>query len=272
MVDTENHPVTFPDWCNHYVAHFTKHCLRVIHMHQHLGKAAQEIDPFIDAAGHPVLGEVTPKIAERVHVVVDLKKSRDKALLLLLKIEFEIFLNRMLANVWDHFYDHAISVNLKVLQKEKVSLAEVSAGTDAVRELVRRKLIPTQGLKAFVAKFNSVAGMPVVDFCDALGPGIYAQIDTAFQVRHLIEHQNNVVDDRFWNNVKDSWGKSSWSDLPYGSANKVLCREEDFMKTYYSMVLFASAFGMAMQSWRPGAEPGWWRDKVSEFRSIMTIG
>jgi hypothetical protein len=136
---------------------------------------------------------------------------------LTLKVNFEYFFNRMLYCLWFHQFDALAQRQEKGWLKERVPLREVALSLSRRRgkEFIIDQVVPRHGLDRMADCFRETTGMLVTDRINAINPKYWAQIHSAFEVRHLIEHRKGRVDQRFIHDVASHtlWRNSSWADF-----------------------------------------------------------
>jgi hypothetical protein len=181
---------------------------------------------------------------------------------LLLKVEFEFFLNRMLHCVWDHHFSALLGQARPKLLSETHKLAEFARAVSRgdAKGYVLRKVIPAHGLAPLCNVLKDSTGIDV-PACLKGEWRHWAQIRSAFEVRHLIEHANGKIDDAFLEKVeedgpvRDSWRQSSWGNLPLQRRAKLPIRAEDFEATLEAMLLAADRIADAVANFVPQPEP-----------------
>jgi hypothetical protein len=95
-------------------------------------------------------------------------------------------------------------------------------------------LVPSHGLKEFKHSFEETMGAPLPCELDTPTAGPWSQIETAFEVRHLVEHSNGKINHRFITGVP--WRQSSWSGFDVRDQEQIEVRREDFAATQAAMV------------------------------------
>jgi len=172
--------------------------------------------------------------------------------LLGLKANFEIFLNRILTA--------ALRRNFPEIEPDKWTKAadgKLPLGTfvsaielDSPQEFIIAQVVPTHDLEKFNAVFAQLLQSSLQQSICRDDHRSWHQIKTAFEVRHLIEHQNGNADRYFFNTCSGSWMHSSWADFPnLEDASKrngrcqVHARDKDFEATYDAMVKAATLIG-----------------------------
>jgi hypothetical protein len=158
---------------------------------------------------------------------------------LALKVNFEFFLNRMLYCLWSSQFEQLARRTRGPLAKA-VPLRDfaLSLSGEGGKEFVIGRVVPAHGLDRMVECFQKTAGKSLSNALNGHDPALWAQIHSAFEVRHLIEHRNGRVDQRFIDEVASHalWRKSSWSDLPLANQAPVEVRAGDFDATCAAMV------------------------------------
>lgn len=125
---------------------------------------------------------------------------------------------------------------------------------DPVRALGRIEANPE--LKGFVRKAKETdltrddweALLPahsldkLVPLLEIVAPGLgvkgiagWSQVEVAFAVRHLVEHRNGRVDERFRRSVEHAWADSTWGRRSPEFPRRVEVLREDFDTTYEVM-------------------------------------
>jgi hypothetical protein len=120
--------------------------------------------------------------------------------------------------------------------RSKVELrdaAKALSDKDA-RESVIGSLIPSHGLDNLKTSFKELTGKSLPEELNTHTPKLWDQINTAFEVRHLVEHCDGKVDQKFIGKVQ--WKQSSWCDFPVRDQAKIEVRRKDFEKTCEAMV------------------------------------
>jgi len=168
----------------------------------------------------------------------DLLALITKTHFLLLKVNFEFFLNRLTHAVWDcHFRE---LIQRKKLLSERFRLEEFATAVlhEAAKEYVLDKVVPTHGLDRFVTVLAESTGIDIQHAVASADARAWSQIHSAFEVRHLIEHTNGKVDREFWNTVvtQPLWRNSSWGGQKIDLGTKVEIRDQDFDQTFAAMV------------------------------------
>jgi hypothetical protein len=173
---------------------------------------------------------------------------------LLLKVNFEFFLNHIIYSACDQLFDHLVKrkgfVSLFKDIRKDIEMADLLAviATGNVKEYVLSKVVPQQGLDRFEAIVKDGLSLSLSDI---LGEKAWHQIYCAFELRHLIEHQNGRIDSRFKRKVNPHWRKSSWQDVPLDVGAAIKIREVDFEQTFEAMLSGVDAIGGAITACRP---------------------
>ena len=159
---------------------------------------------------------------------------------LTLKVNFEYFLNRMLYCLWSSQLDQLAQGKTRDALKQRVPLhdfAQALSGQGG-REFVISAVIPAHGLDRMAQCFEDTTGKSLPQALKAESPSLWSQIDSAFEVRHLIEHRKGKVDQCFLERVASHalWKNSSWADFPLSIAAKIEVREKDFDATCAAMM------------------------------------
>jgi hypothetical protein len=204
------------------------HELALHHLAEVVDTPAGEFAPLLKAAikahdrEQPRLHEKLVKIIVESHFLT-------------LKANFEYFLNRMLYCLWSRQFEQ-----LAYRSRTKVVLRDVSRALSdtAARERVIDSLIPAHGLDKLKDAFHEATTQSLPVELDKHAPGVWNQIHTAFEVRHLVEHRNGKVDSQFLNKVQ--WKQSSWHDFPVSEQAQIEVRREDFDKTCETMIRAAT--------------------------------
>lgn len=158
---------------------------------------------------------------------------------LLLKVEFEFFLKRIIYSLWDQYFEALLQQRKVRGLSGKHTLKEFARAVACgqAKEFVLHRLIPHHGLDAFEKVLNDSTAISLPALFKGKDQNCWCQIRSAFEVRHLIEHANGMVDERFRSNVvpEKAWQKSSWGDLTLQVRDKIPIREEDFQATFAAM-------------------------------------
>jgi hypothetical protein len=182
---------------------------------------------------------------------------------LLLKVEFELFLNRMAHCVWDHHFPAMLRQAKGKPLSQTYKLAEFAhaAARGDAKAFVLRKVVPAHGLGGLCGALEDGTGIDVAGLLRGRGEWRHwAQVRSAFEVRHLIEHANGRLDDDFLKKLeddgplRDAWQGSSWGGLPLRPKAKVPIRDEDFEATLGAMLVAAGRIADALGAFvpRPG--------------------
>jgi hypothetical protein len=161
---------------------------------------------------------------------------------LLLKVNFELFLQLLSLCAWRVMLrSRSNGTAMPAAAERRLRDTQLSAMTALdhgdVIEAVCSVIIPVHGLE----KLRTVlvdAGVDARKHWNARDPRIWAQISTAFAVRHLIEHRNGRTDDHFRRDVRPTWANSSWNTRgPVEQLDRVDVVEVDLVETQTMMML-----------------------------------
>lgn len=239
-----------------YVNKCSSHVRRVLASYYLAVRGAEQGRFAALAKEHPDLaGELTAKDAdEKVLRIIN------ESHLLLLKANFEIFMHRLTRLVWQRRLTNARDsgfVEVKPLVEplsrvpKKTLLAllsgkAVSSGKPVIDEVLKA-MIPEHGLEGYVTKLEE-AGLNVTRIWNEgrlshqrSRVRTRPQIAVAFQVRHLVEHENGRVDERFQAAVKHEWKHTTWRSRALTQGERVLVLDEDIRETADCMVRAAEA-------------------------------
>src|SRR5208282_3593560 len=173
------------------------------------------------------------------HLKPELASLAVKTHFLLLKVNFEFFLNRVIYWACDLHFAHLVNEKgfRKLLTDFKKTLAIQDFVTEIAqnsgKEYVLDKVVPPQGLNRFELILESGFG---ISMADVVGENDHGQICFAFEVRHLIEHRNGKVDAQFKEKVGRYWTKSSWRDASLNKGDEIEIRQVDFDATFAAML------------------------------------
>jgi hypothetical protein len=183
-----------------------------------------------------------------------------EAHLLSLKANFELFLNRLLSTVWTfHFSELAPDIP----DDEKVALSELAAAlvqfpesSADVRDFLIDTVVPRHGLGELVTELEKAIAPEkpkrtrLTDVLNQKAFHLWPQINAAFEVRHLVEHRDGKVDERFRAKVRGLWANSSWGTRQnLEDLEKVVIEEEDIDKTYTAMLNATDLLTEAVLRW-----------------------
>jgi hypothetical protein len=222
----------FRSKCNYYGDNCQQRLYRTQLSHElalrHLGEALNsglgvELAPLLDKA-LSAKDRKEPRLSEKlVRIIVE-------SHFLTLKVNFEYFLNRMLYCLWWWQFEQ-----LAHRSRVKVPLrygAHMLSNEEA-RERVIDSVIPRHGLGSLKDSFKKVTDKSLPEELNARSKGLWDQINTAFEVRHLVEHCDGKVNEDFRHHVK--WQCSSWSDFPMSVPERIQVRRKDFDVTLGAM-------------------------------------
>jgi hypothetical protein len=172
-----------------------------------------DLAPFLTR--HPALfdnDDPTPQKRARMQTVLI------KSHFLLLKVELELFLHLLALENWrTALSDERMGKKTlapaarKVLKKLTPPDAEALLAHTDVVEALCAAIVPRQGLDK-IAEAMKPVGTDLKKLCYARGPRVWPQIKTAFEVRHLIEHRNGLIDRSFRerSSAPENWTSSNW--------------------------------------------------------------
>jgi hypothetical protein len=173
---------------------------------------------------------------------------------LLLKVNVEYFLSRIIHSACEEHFNQLVQNQgfvalFKDIRKD-IEIPEFMAviAKGNVKEYVLSKLVPPQGLDRFEVILKEGMG---ISLSGILGEKTWPQIYCAFELRHLIEHRNGKVDARFRKRVIPHWRNSSWRDIPLNIGSAIEIRQDDFERTFESMLKAADAIAGAIRSFTP---------------------
>ena len=222
----------------HYECKCSEHLNRVRLSHLLALKAVQDKSFLSDEKFQNIISASFADIAPDK----DLAKMRQglhKLHLLSLKITFELFLNRVLSTVWEfHFTGLAPSITGQVYLSELAALiVETGESSADLREFIIDRVVWNLGLAHFEKVLKSATQIQLHDLLNGNDFHYWPQIHTAFEARHLVEHHDGKVDDRFRKAVGGFWRNSSWGRrLRLESLEKVVVEEEDVIATLDAML------------------------------------
>lgn len=159
-----------------------------------------------------------------------------------LKVNFEFFLNRILHCLWSHQFEQLVRQTRNPLLKEEVPLRDVALALSAAggggKEFIIDTIVPAHGLDRMAECFKATTGITLPAAFNAQSSKLWPQIHSAFEVRHLIEHRNGKIDQRFLDQVagRPLWKNSSWSNFPVALHQSIEIRESDFEATWNAMI------------------------------------
>jgi hypothetical protein len=187
----------------------------------------------------------------------EVRSGLSKLHLLSLKANFELFLNRVLSTVLKFQWPNLSSVILR--DAHEISVRELAASfahaTDSsgeVQEFIIDRIVPSNGLGQFERVLEQATGIRLrrLIYGKDKTKRCWPQIYTAFAVRHLVEHREGRVDQRFREQVVDVWAQSTWgkcSDLE--RLDKVPVEKEDVAETCTAMLEATSLLSGELLSW-----------------------
>lgn len=178
-----------------------------------------------------------------------------KSHFILLKVNFELFLQLLSVAAWrvalKEHRDGAGSLSDKAQRRLfalKIGSESVLLHADPIEALCDA-IVPRHGLM----QLSDVLRETNLDITRAFNdadPAVWAQIATAFEVRHLIEHRNGLVDGSFRAAVGKFWPASTWgrrSDTPLAERERVHVTEGDLLETARAMTLALSALELLVR-------------------------
>lgn len=171
-----------------------------------------------------------------------LRTGLHKLHLLSLKVNFELFLNRLLSTVWKFHFPKlipAISRDTPGISLRELATAFVGT-TDSsvdVREFIIDRIVPVYGLQQFETALNKTTRIRLSDVLKRKNSHCWPQIYTAFEVRHLVEHRDGRVDKAFRTKLAKKWDQSSWGRRDsLEQLKKVPVEAEDVIETCTAML------------------------------------
>ena len=165
--------------------------------------------------------------------VARVNEALTRSLFLDLKVNFELFLWTV-CRAW---LTHDLTGAMR-------RVTEATAKSKTLKEFIKTKSIVD--LFGDVEAFIPAHGLELLtQLLGAMTPGskvcsgsFWPQIKVAFAVRHLVEHRNGRVDQRFVGDVSSAWRLSSWgaskAQLP-SPGERVQVGSHDFDATYEAM-------------------------------------
>jgi hypothetical protein len=211
--------------------HRTKLSRQLALDHIHCGQTAlSKYNALIDCS----VSDHTPDVQTAVTSVIT------KTHFLLLKVNFEYYLNRLVYCVWDRYFTQLVHQQKNRLLSKEYQLREFARAVaeERAKEYVTNKVIPRHGLMLLRDALEKSTGIALEKVLNGRQPWYWCQIHSAFEVRHLIEHTNGRTDSEFMADVYTGplWRASSWGDLALSVGCKIEIRDGDFEKTWQAMV------------------------------------
>ena len=117
-----------------------------------------------------------------------------------------------------------------------VDIAKSASKSVDTRQFVIDQAVVSQGLTALANQLDEVADISIRDVIVRADYRDWAQISTAFQIRHLLELTKCLAVGLFLGKVRKSWKSTSWADLTSEKGVRIEIREVDFEATYDAMV------------------------------------
>ncbi|GAA4455833.1 hypothetical protein [Novipirellula rosea] len=159
-----------------------------------------------------------------------------------LKTNFELFLMRSLRQVWLEYLS-------QIPRKRPLEVMMGKVGALVTEEDIEEfvdGLVPQHGLQRLGRALEDVTDIKLPSVAGRLWP----QIAITFGVRHLIEHGNGRVDEKFANEQTRNWSGSSFARSPVpGSGEKVVLQESDVQASYQSMIETVPLISSRLNDW-----------------------
>jgi len=172
--------------------------------------------------------------------------------LVALKADFELFLNRVLFTIWECHFDSLADrapTDKSSLRDLAIKAASGLHG-DSTPAFLVQQIVPSYGLHELTDCLKSATGIDLHAVLNLGGHKIWAQIFTAFQVRHLIEHRNGKADVSFKHKVAKLWRNTSWGERkPLESLVKIETTADDFCRTREAMSTAVPLVANALVEW-----------------------
>jgi len=127
------------------------------------------------------------------------------------------------------------------LREIAIALSEAGESLSYLRGIVIDRILGRYGLAGFEWKLKEATKIDLQRSLHAKGLiSSWAQINTAFAVRNLVEHRDGKVDKLFRNAVKDIWPQSNWGKRVDSETlvtlEKITVEEEDVNATFTAML------------------------------------
>lgn len=196
----------------------------------------------LEAASMEALDEHLRDGAQGGDTRAKMKEVLVRSHFLLLKVNFELFLQLLALDAWRVALRERRRGNKVPDAIEKRLRDTALVGTAVMEhadsiEAICSAIVPAHGLDK-LRGLLAEAGLDVRQTWNAANHRIWAQINTAFAVRHLIEHRNGKIDQRFRELVEPTWKASSWGkrgDVLLADGRRVEVLEGDLGETQAMM-------------------------------------
>jgi len=174
-----------------------------------------------------------------------------------LKVNFELFLNRILSTIWAfHFTDLAPTISVDKPLSLRELATSVTESNATAREFIIDKIVPRYGLERFETVLEKATHIQLRDLLKAEDLSYWPQIYAAFEIRNLVEHCDGHVSRVFRKQLAESWNKSTlWAHSSWGERQKlneltkVVIDEEDVTRTYTAMLKATTLLTEAVLRW-----------------------
>jgi hypothetical protein len=127
-------------------------------------------------------------------------------------------------------------VSLRELGDSFVNVTESSVSVSSTS--IIDKIVPEYGLPRFITVMKKATQISLPDVLKRNNSRCWPQICTAFEIRHLVEHNDGKVDNKFRSKLVGLWQHSTWGkrEPSLERLKKVVVEEEDVTETYKAMV------------------------------------
>jgi hypothetical protein len=213
----------------------------------HIRSASTNLEDYRDEAEQCGLSPTNVFVTDMASIAI-------KTHFLLLKVNFEYYLNRIILCACDRHFGRLVHnagfIGLVKEVRKDLDIGDLisAIAREEVKDYVLTKVVPPQGLDRFEAILNN--GMNI-SLPDVIGKHYWGQIFCAFELRHLIEHRNGKVDPRFLKRVAGHWRTSSWADTDLAEGKTVEIRQRDFDRTFDAMLISVNAIAAALDGFKP---------------------
>jgi hypothetical protein len=175
-----------------------------------------------------------------------------------LKADFELFLNRILTEVWKADF---LRLAIERTPKKNIRLKELAAavaGGASGRECVVEAVVPKHGLKELAEAIYKTTDIDLSENLPEYDFSRWSQVCVAFQVRHLIEHSDGKADSRFRNEVKKFWEHSTWGKRhpELDKVDRLRVDAADVWSSYAAMRDAARLLANALLKWNAARRTG----------------
>ena len=159
-----------------------------------------------------------------------------------LKTNFELFLMRSLRHVWLEYFE-------KIPHRRPIEVLIEKPGRLTSQdnlEVFVDSIVPQHGLKRLGEALEEVAGLKLPSVAGRNWP----QIAITFGIRHLIEHGNGRVDQKFQREQETNWGGSSFHrDAIPTAGEKVVIKPDDIHASHRAMSDTVPLIASELQEW-----------------------